>query len=39
MTINSRLNPVSVSGGVLNRIKQRIKGSLKNKNKFDFDRN
>tara|TARA_B100001989_G_C24540479_1_gene467242 strand:+ start:626 stop:1516 length:891 start_codon:yes stop_codon:yes gene_type:complete len=39
LTINSRLNPVSITGGFFNRVKQRIKGILKNNNKYDFDRN
>ena len=39
LTINSKINPVSITGGILNMVKQRIKGILRNKNKFDFDRN
>lgn len=39
LTINSKINPVSITGGILKRVKQRIKGILRNNNKFDFDRN
>lgn len=34
---NSKFNPISVNGGVLKKIKIKIKGKLQSKNQFDFD--
>ena len=37
LTVNSKLNPVSTTGNLYSRIKNRIKGKLYSNNKFDFD--
>ncbi len=37
LTINSKYNPVSVSGSIFQKIKLKIKGKIKSENKFDFD--
>tara|TARA_Y100000591_G_scaffold325399_1_gene346297 strand:- start:190 stop:1077 length:888 start_codon:yes stop_codon:yes gene_type:complete len=37
LTINSKYNPISVSGSIFQKIKLKIKGKIKSENKFDFD--
>lgn len=37
LTVNSKLNPISIYGGIFIRLKYWIKGKIKTNNKYDFD--
>lgn len=39
ITINSKLNPISIKEGFLTKLKLKLKGKLKNQNPYDFEVN
>lgn len=38
LTINSKFNPISIKGGLIAKLKVKIKGQFKSDNPFDFDK-